>query len=269
MALTFTMPLIWSLPEITWMSPWLGNLQIVIPIPANAIEALAAVLVSLAVTDSVVQVHPRLQGLPWRARVWGAWPLYSLPAAVCIVAMVAQPLQAPPLVSALALLAAIGCYVLTLFLLYDSMQRDHPHAGQFTFLLHGIAYLAAFLFFLLLYQTRGGVLLSVPLFAATALLLSIELLRDHTTEAQDLLRHASVIGLIMGKVALALSFAPFDELTKGTLLTWTFFLLVNICQNGMDGTLRPRLTFNYSVFSLLVLTVMFLIETDLGLLTFF
>ena len=266
MALALTMTLIWTLPEITWISPPIGGGQIIIHVPANAMEVLVTVLVSLAVTDSVVQIHPRLRTLSWRKRVGASWPLYSLPAALGIVVVMAQPLPTAMPFSVLAMLVAIGVYVLTLFLLYDSLQTDHPHAGQFSFLLHGIAYLAAFLLFLLLYQAQRRLILTVPLIAGTALLLSIELLRDHTELRMELLQHVLVVGLIMGEVALMLAFAPFAELTKGTLLTWTFFLLVNVCQNGLDQTLRPRSMWNYGIYSGLVLVVMYLIETNSTLL---
>jgi len=266
MALVLTLPLLWALPEITWTSPPIGGGQIVVHMPADAIEVLVAVLVSLVVTDSVVQIHPRLRTLPWRARIWASWPLYSLPAALGIVVVMAQPLPTAVSISALALLVAIGVYVLTLFLLYDSLQTDHPHVGQFTFLLHGIAYLAAFLLFLLLYQAKSRLIFTVPLIAGTAVLLSVELLRDHTERRTELLKHVLVVGLVMGEIALVLAFSPFAELTKGTLLTWTFFLLVNICQNGLDRTLRPRLGVHYAVFSGLVLAVVYLVEANSALL---
>ncbi len=266
MALALTMTLIWNLPEITWTSPPIGRGHIVVQVPANAMEVLVTVLVSLAVTDSVIQIHPRLRSLAWRERVGDSWPLYSLPAALGIVVVLAQPLPTTMIVSVLAMLIAIGVYVLTLFLLYDSLQTDHPHAGQFPFFLHGIAYLAAFLLFLLLYQAQSRLIFTVPLIAGTAILLSIELLRDHTALRTTLLQHVLVAGLIMGEVALVLAFSPFAELTKGVLLTWTFFLLVNICQNGLDRTLRPRLLWNYGIYSGLVLAVIYLIEVNSALL---
>ena len=266
MGLALSMTLIWSIPEVTWTSPPFGGGHVTVHVPPNAIEVLIAVLVSLVVTDSLVQIHPRLQSSTWMERMQASWPLYSLPAALSIVVVMAQPLPAAMIISVLAMLAAICTYTLTLFLLYDSLYRDHPHAGQFTFLLHGIAYLSAFLLFLLLYQAKSGIILTVPLFAGTAFLLSIELLRDHTDLRTVLLKHVLVVGLIMGEVALVLAFSPFEELTKGALLTWTFFLLVNICQNGLDQTLRPRLMLNYGIYSGLVLIVLYLIENSSALL---
>ncbi len=266
MSLVLTMTLILTLPEITWTSPNFGGGKFVIHIPPNAIEVLVAVLVSLIVTDSVVQIHPSLQSLHWRERIRASWPLFSLPAALGIVVVMAQPLPAVEIISVLAMLLAIGSYVLTLFLLYDSLQTDHPYAGQFTFLLHGIAYLAAFLLFLLLYQASSRLIFTVPLMASTAILLSVELLRDHTELRTELLKHVLVVGLIMGEAALVLAFSPFEELTKGTILTWTFFLLVNICQNGLDQSLRTRLMLNYGFYSGMVLVVIYLIETESTLL---
>lgn len=266
MGLALTMTLIWSIPEVTWTSPLMGGGHFTVQVPPNAIEVLIAVLVSLVVTDSVVQIHPQLWSSSWLARMRASWHLYSLPAALSIVAVMAQTLPANAIISVLSILASICTYTLTLFLLFDSLNRDHPHAGLFTFLLHGFAYLAAFLLFLLLYQTKSGIALRIPLFAGTAFLLSIELLRDHTNVSTELLKHVLVLGLIMSEVALVLAFSPFEELTKGALLTWTFFLLVNICQNGLDNTLRPRLMFNYGIYSGLVLVVLYLIETNSALL---
>ncbi len=266
MALALTMTLIWTLPEITWTSPSIGEGHIIVQVPTNAIEVLVALLVSFVVTDSVVQIHPLLQALSWQRRMRDNWPLYSLPAALGIIVVMAQPLPMAMIVSVLAMLVAIGIYMLTLFLLYESLQADHPHVGQFTFLLHGIAYLAAFLLFLLLYQAQNRLIFIVPLIAGTTILLSIELLRDRTALGPELLQHVLVVGLIMCEVALILGLSPFEKLTKGALLTWTFFLLVNVCQNGLDQTLRPRLMLQYGIYSGLVLAVMYLIEVNSTLL---
>lgn len=268
MGLALTLTLAWSLPEITWTSPRILGGQVVLRISPPMLEAAMAIAVSLAVTDSVVQVHPSFARLFRQARLRACWPLYCLPAALALVTAMAQPLPAAPVASVAALLGGVAAYVLILFLLYESLDLEHPSAGLFAFLLHGLAYLTAFLLFLLLYQARGRLLVTVPLMAAAAALLSIELLRTHAPRPRALVTHALAIGLVAGQTALALAFAPFAELTKGVLLIWSFFLLVNLCQNGLRRRVGPRLLLEYGVFSLLVALLMALIETRADWLVF-
>lgn len=268
MGLALALTLVWILPEITWTSPRILGGQIVLRISTNMLEAAIAIAVSLAVTDSVVQVHPSFASRSSQARMRACWPLYCLPAALALVMAMAQPLSAVPAASVVALLGGMAAYVLILFLLYESLDSEHPSAGLFAFLLHGLAYLTAFLLFLLLYQARGRLLVTVPLMAAAAMLLSIELLRTHAPRPRVLLTHALAIGLVAGQTALVLAFAPFAELTKGVLLIWSFFLLVNLCQNGLRQRIGPQLLAEYGVFSLLVVLLMALMEIEADWLVF-
>lgn len=268
MALVLAMSLIWTLPEFIWFSPIIGGTQITLKISPNMIEVLVAGMVSLAVTDSILQIHPRLAPLSGYERVRIFWLSYCLPVAQVVVVVVAQPLPTTVAVAALVLMGAVAVYILTMFLLYEALDPSHPYAGQFEFLLHGIAYVVAFMLFLLVYQAKGRLLITVPLLAGTALLLAIELLRNAGTRQRDILRHALVVGLVVGEVALALTFASFSELTKSVLLIWTFFLLVNICQHGFRQNIRPRLLAEYGIFSMLVILLIYLREAHASVLVF-
>lgn len=258
MALT----LVWQLPTIIWVSPTMGGQSVSLRISPNVIESLVALVVSLAVTDSIIQVHPILSHLSIWRRVRGWWQVYSLPAALAIVVVVAQPLAAPPAVSAVAMLAAIAAYVTTQFLLYEALDPEHPHHGQFVFFLHGIAYVTAFLLFLLVYQTKGRLLIAVPLIAGTAFLLAIELLRTVAPSQRAVLRHALLVGVVMAEVELALTLVPITELASGVLLIWSFFLLINVFQNRWQRKLNRRQFLEYGFFTVLVVWLIVMIESE-------
>ncbi len=263
MALVMTLTLVWQLPEITWLSPRLAGNQIALTLSPNVIEGILALLTSLGVTDSIIQIHPRLRHLSWYWRVARHWPLYCLPAALALVVVVAQPLSFLAVVSVFAMIAAIAAYTLIQFLLYEALEPAHPHAGQFIFFLHGLAYVTAFMLFLLVYQARGRLLIAVPMAAGTSFLLAIELLRNTTSHQGRLLRYALTVALIISVAGLGLTFSPLTELTHGILLIWIFFLLVNFCQNHLQQRVRTSLVLEYGVFSILILVLIYLVESGM------
>lgn len=260
MALLMTLTLVWRLPDITWTSPQIFGRDFSVTATPNVIEGLLALLVSFAVTDSIIQVHPRLQALAAIHRLQLFWPVYSLPAAEALVVVVAQPVSDVPALSALVLVAAIGAYMLTQFLLYESLDLSTPHIGQFVFVLHGLAYITGLLLFLLVYQNKGSHLVAVPFIGATAVLLAMELLRREDVTNLGLLRSTGIIGLAMAAAALMVTITNLSNLTQGILLLWMFFLMISNFQDGLPTSLRSRRMLEYLCFSLLVLVLAVLIE---------
>ncbi len=260
MAMVMTLTLIWRLPEITWTSPLVIGTQVTVKITPNVIEGVLALLTSLVVTDSIIQIHPHLQLLNVYQRAVDYWPLYCLPAALALVVVVAQPLSILPAVSVLAMIAAIAAYIFIQFLLYESQDPAHPHADQLIFLLHGMAYVIAFLLFLLVYLTKGRLLIAIPMITGTSFLLTIELLRNSTTDRIRLLRYALAVTLIISLAGMLLTLSRLSELTHGVLLIWTFFLTVNISQNRIQQQARRTPWLEYSIFSVFILILIYLVE---------
>ncbi|MXZ42480.1 MAG: hypothetical protein F4Z18_12070 [Caldilineaceae bacterium SB0666_bin_21] len=260
MALLMTLTLVWQLPDITWTSPQIFGRDFSVTATSNVIEGLLALLVSFAVSDSIIQVHPRLQALSAIQRLQRFWPVYSLPAAEALVVVVAQPVSDVPALSALGMVVAIGAYMLTQFLLYESLDLSTPHIGQFVFVLHGLAYITGLLLFLLVYQNKGSHLVAVPFIGATAVLLAMELLRREDVTNLGLLRSTGIVGLAMAGAALLVTITNLSNLTQGILLLWMFFLMISNFQDGLPKSLRSRRLLEYLGFSLLVLVLAILIE---------
>ena len=260
MALLMTLTLVWRLPDITWTSPQIFGRDFSVTATPNVIEGLLALLVSFAVTDSIIQVHPRLQALSVIHRLQLFWPVYSLPAAEALVVVVAQPISDVPALSALAMVVAIGAYILTQFLLYESLDLSHAHIGQFVFVLHGLAYTTSLLLFLLVYRTQGNPLMAAPFIGATAALLAVALLRREDVTNLWLLRSTGIVGLAMTAAAPVVTITGLSNLTQGILLLWVFFLMISNFQYGLPKSMRNRRMLEYVCFSLLVLVLMVLIE---------
>ena len=260
MALLMTLTLVWRLPDITWTSPQIFGRDFAVTATPNVIEGLLALLVSFAVTDSIIQVHPRLQALSAIHRLQLFWPVYSLPAAEALVVVVAQPVSDVPALSALVMVVAIGAYMLTQFLLYESLDLSTPHIGQFVFVLHGLAYVTGLLLFLLVYQEEGNQLRAVPFIGATAALLAMELLRREDVTNLRLLQSTGIVGLAMAAASLIVTITNLANLTQGILLLWMFFLMISNFQDGLPKSLRSRRLWEYLCFSILVLVLAVLIE---------
>lgn len=262
MALVMTLTLVWRLPEITWTSPLLAGAQVTLRITPNMMEGMLALITSLVVTDSIIQIHPRLGHLALYWRVTRYWPVYCLPAALALVVVVAQPLSVLPTVSVFAMLVAIGAYTFIQFLLYESQEPSHPHAGQFIFLLHGMAYITAFLLFLLVHHVQARPLLAAAMITGTSFLVTIELLRHTTPDRIRLLRYALGITLIISLAGMILILSGLSDLAHGVLLIWFFFLLVNISQNYIQQQIRRTQWLEYGIFSVFSLLLIYLIETN-------
>ena len=174
--------------------------------------------------------------------------------------VVAQPVSDVLALSALVMVVAIGAYMLTQFLLYESLDLSTPHIGQFVFVLHGLAYVTGLLLFLLVYQTKGSHLVAVPFIGATAVLLAMELLRREDVTNLGLLRSTGIVGLAMAAAALLMTITNLSNLTQGILLLWMFFLMISNFQDGLPKSLRSRRLLEYLCFSILVLVLAVLIE---------
>ena len=119
--------------------------------------------------------------------------------------------------------------------------------------LNALAYGCALLLFVIVYQTRTRSLLSGTMVAATATLLTIELVRSSTPNSGTVISYGLAVGLVLGQVTWALNYWPIDELTGGLVLALIFYLMVGIAQQGLQGRLRRRVVIEYAGFALAAL----------------
>ncbi len=223
-----------------------------IVISDTTIMAIFMALLGGAAAESVIRLHPRFL----RQREDGAlrtWAFWALPAALAVLAVLLLPLAPGRLLQILGLLLTGLLFGLALSGLYATVEPGTPGFRRGRLLLNVLAYGAALLLFLLVYQTRTRSLLSGTLVAATAALLAVELLRSTTERVDLVLTYAGIVGLVLGEMTWALNYWLLPGVTGGMLLLLIFYLLVGLAQNGLAGHLTRRVILELTIFAVFAL----------------
>ena len=227
-----------------------------IPISSNLLMAAAVAIVAAAGTEGIMRAHPRIY-------VWAgtlAWAFWALPMAISIISVFLLPQVTTQLLQVILLLVTGVLLATVFFSLYATVEVGQPGYRRARFVLDALAYGAALLLFLFVYQTRTRSLLSATLVALTAGLLAVEILRTSTTQSRHVLIYGAVVAVLLGEVTWALNYWPLlPGLTGGLLLLLTFYLAVGIAQQALQQRLNRRVLLEFAVFAVvaLVLIVIF------------
>lgn len=223
-----------------------------LPLSAGLIMALVLAIAAAAGTESVVRLHPRLTG---RAALLN-WAYWALPMAVAILTVVLLPQLPTRLLQMAAILLAGGFLSLALYMLYATVEPGAPGFRRARLVLDAMAYGAALLLFLIVYQARTRSLLSGTLIALTAALLAVEILRTSTAKTQLVLGYGALVGLLLGEITWALNYWPLlPGLTGGLLLLLSFYLAVGIAQQWLQDRLTRRVLVEFALFGLIALVL--------------
>jgi hypothetical protein len=227
-----------------------------IPLSTGLLSALVLIVVAAAGTESIIRVHPRFL----RKRPNATWAFWALPMAIAIITVVLLPFVPTQLLQVLVVLGSGAILAVAFFSLYTTVEPGQVGFRRARLILNALAYGAALLLFLFVYQTRTRSLLSATLVALTAGLLAIELLRTSTSNTPTVLAYGGIVGLLLGQITWALNYWPLlPGLTGGLLLLLSFYLAVGIAQQGMQGRLTRRVMVEFVAFGIvaLILIVLF------------
>ena len=223
---------------------------ITLSLSAGNLMALAVAVAAAAGAESVVRLHPRF---PRRLRS-AACAYWALPAAIGSITVVLLPQVPTRLLQVIVMLVSGGLLAAALFSLYATVEPGQPGFRRARFVLDALAYGAALLLFLFVYQTRTRSLLSGTLVAMTATLLAIEILRTSTPKTSQVLIYGAVVGLLLGQITWALNYWPLlPGLTGGLLLLLSFYLAVGIAQQSLQERLTRRVLVEFAIFGALAL----------------
>ncbi len=223
-----------------------------IPFSAGSLVALLLAVAAGAGTEGIVRLHPRFR----RSRFRLTWAFWALPMATVIITVVVLPQVPTRLLQAVVLLTAGGLLALAFFALYATVEPGQPGFRRARLVLDALAYGAALLLFLFVYQTRTRSLLSGTLVAMTAALLAVEILRTSTTQTRLVLIYGAIVGLLLGQITWALNYWPLlPGLTGGLLLLLSFYLTVGIAQQGLQNRLTRRVLLEFALFGAVALAL--------------
>ncbi len=246
--LLFTMPSGLSYDFEAFGSP------ITIAITDYVVAALLLGTLAASCTESVISVHPALarRSLQSARRTWAFW---SLPTALTVIAVVILPYAPTRELQVLGVLIYAVMIATTFYSLYATVEVGLTGYRRGRAVLNALTYGSALLLFVIVYQTRTRSLLSGTMVAATATLLTIELLRSSAKNTTISIQYGLAVGMVLGQMTWALNYWPINELTGGLLLALIFYLMVGIAQLGLEGRLRRRVLMEYAAFALIALAL--------------
>ena len=256
LSILFSMPSLFQMEFVVLSSPL--AFEITDKIIASAFLALLAALG----TQSVIEVHPFFSGR--RVARWYRISFWALPAAITIIATYLLPFAPNRPLQVVGLLLSGVFIALALFCLYATVEIGQPGFRRSRLILNSLAYGAALLLFVFVYQTRTRSLVSATVITITATLLAVEVLRSTTRQVDLVFSYGAIVGFVLGQVTWALNYWPVPNLTGGLILLLIFYLLVGIAQQGLQERLTPRILIEFTVFTIVSLLLIGLLGPGFG-----
>ena len=236
----------WSAPAIAlaglYVVQFLGG-----PL-AIGLVALVGLLVGVA-AELQGRLHPAWDALSRRLG-YTLWVLPSLLVVAVGLTSIALQGSEPVVLRALPIVGAALCGLAVLAQDREAGVADEP-TGWPRLLLSLLTYVAAFVLFTLIYQTRERSLVTATSTAALAALLSVVLLRSAPSPRKRVLLYAALIGLAAGEVTWALNYWVVLALVGGAVLLLMFYVLVGVVEGILNDELSRRLVVEYSAVGLL------------------
>ncbi len=124
--------------------------------------------------------------------------------------------------------------------------------------LNVLAYLMAFVLFVLIYETRTRSLVTATLTLFTATLLALDLLSVADVPTERVLPFAGIVGLVVGQSTWALNYWRMSAWVAGLLLLLIFYAITNLAHQHLLDRLKPSALVEFGVVILAVLFIVML-----------
>jgi hypothetical protein len=141
---------------------------------------------------------------------------------------------------------------------YASVSPDASSYPAARLALNVVAYLMAFVLFVLIYRTRTRSLLTATLTLFTATLLALDLLSVAEVPVGRMLPFAGIVGLIIGESTWALNYWQVSAWVGGLLLLLIFYVTINIAHQHLLERLSLSTLFEFIAVTVAVLIVILL-----------
>ncbi len=242
-----------ELPENVYRLQALGS---PLEIHATGTLLLMTLMVGLACTGTslVLHDHPLLTEHSGRP-VYISWILPGVLAGLSAYLLSLAPTLGLWIAGLIAFAICMG---LTVSAEYASVSPDAPSYSAARLALNVLAYLLAFMLFVLIYQTRTRSLVTATLTLLTATLLAMDLLSVAGVSVGRVLPFAGIVGLIIGESTWALNYWQVSAWTGGLLLLLIFYVVTNVAHQHLLERLSSSTLMEFAIVALVVLLVVVL-----------
>lgn len=141
---------------------------------------------------------------------------------------------------------------------YVSVIHHGPSYALGRLLLNVLTYLAAFLFFAVIYAYNVELLPSAFAVGLFSMLLAVEIFREAEADAYRALIFAAVIGLVVAEVRWALYFISLDDFLAGILLLLVFYQATGLIQHHLTGTFSRTIAAEFTLVTVVGATIVVL-----------
>ncbi len=222
-------------------------------IHASGTLLLITLMVGLACTGTtlVLHDHPLLLEHPERS-VTIAWILPGV-----LAGLSGHLLSLAPTLSIwLGGLVIFGISIgLTVSAEHAAIHPDAPSYAVARLALNALAYLMAFMLFVIIYQTRSRSLMTATLTLLVATLLAVDLLSVADVRVGRLLPFAGIVGLIIGESTWALNYWQISGWVGGLLLLLVFYISINVAHQHLVERLSMSTLVEFTAVTVAVLLV--------------
>lgn len=222
-------------------------------IHASGTLLLITVMIGLASTGTsmVLHDHPLLRQHPDRS-VALCWILPAALAGLWTYGLSLAPTLPIWLAGLVMFTVTVG---LTVSAEYAAAHPDTPHYATVRLALNVLAYLMAFVLFVLTYQTRTRSLVTATFTLLVAAVLAIDLLSVGDVDIRRALLFAAIIGLVIGESTWALNYWQVSAWVSGLLLLLIFYVSVTIAHQDLMARLGTATLIELAAVTLAVLLV--------------
>jgi len=144
---------------------------------------------------------------------------------------------------------------LTISAEYAAAHPDAPDYAAARLALNVLAYVMAFLLFVIIYQTRTRSLVTATLTSLIATALAIDLLNVADVHLRRVLPFAGIVGLIIGECTWALNYWHVSAWVGGLLLLLIFYVAINVAHQHLLKRLSLSTLVELTAVSVAVLLV--------------
>lgn len=154
-----------------------------------------------------------------------------------------------------AVIAASTMFAGALYAEYASVESQGPSYAAGRLLLNIITYVAAFVFYAVVYAYDVALLPSAFAIGLFSMLLAVEIFREAEADAYRALVFSVVIGLVVAEVHWALYFIALEDFLAGVLLLMVFYQATGLIQHHLTGHLDRQIAVEFSVVTGIGLTI--------------
>lgn len=239
-----------ELPEYVYRLQVLGS---PLEIRATSTLLLVALMVGLACTGTslVLHDHPLLMERSGRC-IYVLWVLPGLSAGLSSYMLSLAPTQGLWIVGLTFFGIGMG---LTISAENAAISTDARSYSAARLALNVLAYLIAFVLFVLIYQSRTRSLVTATLTLVTAALLALDLLSVADVPLGRVLPFAGIVGLIIGQSTWALNYWQMSGWAGGLLLLLIFYVVVNVAHQHLLERLGPSILVEFAAVTVAVLLI--------------